>query len=481
MGHGPGQSQADLGGSCAMGGHRGDVLPVRRREPRPEWLAVKSFALAIVAGTLLLMLPLSNRGGTWTNPVDALFTATSATCVTGLVVVDTGTHFTGFGQCVILALIQMGGLGIMTFGTLLLVAVGRRISIRHEKVVLGAIGTVPVRGLRRILLLAVGFTLAAEAVGALILAQRFMARGIAPGRSAWLATFHAVSAFCNAGFSLFPDSLMGVRNDPLLLLVVATLVVLGGLGFLVVHNLAFLRPWRRDRTRRGRLALHSRLVLASTGLLVLGGWVLFAVLEWHNTLASLPWTDRLTVALFQSVTPRTAGFNAVDMAAVSPPALLLTVVLMFVGGGSGSAAGGIKVGTAAVLWLTMASLVRGRAETVWRGRAIPPRVVREAVSIFVLGIVSVILLSGALLVSEGSRLPLCPGKGAFDVVFEAVSAFGTVGLSTGVTASLSPVGKLLVTVGMFVGRLGPLSLALVVGRGNPVQAISFPEEEVFVG
>jgi len=453
----------------------------RGRDFRPEWVAVKSFALAIFLGAVLLTLPVSSSDGTWTHPIDALFTATSATCVTGLIVVDTGTYFSRFGQWVILALIQVGGLGIMTMGTFLLVAVGRRISIHHEKVVFGAIGTDPIRGLKSILLLTVLFTLLAELIGACILAPRFMAQGFPPTRSVELAVFHAISAFCNAGFSLFADSLMGVREDPVLVLTVAALIILGGLGFLVVHNLAFLRPWRRDRNRRGRLALNSKLVLIVTGILILGGWVLFAVLEWKGTLNNLSLPSKLTASLFQSVTPRTAGFNVVDMGEVSQAGLFATICLMFIGGGSGSAAGGIKVSTAAVLWLTVITMVKGREETVVWGRAIPIRVVREAVSIFAMSLLCIVLIFGGLLVAEQGNLLQKDGVTAFDLLFETVSAFGTVGLSTGVTAGLSPVGKVLVTVCMFIGRLGPLTLALVIGRRKLGQAISFPEEEVLVG
>ncbi|MDT8390851.1 MAG: TrkH family potassium uptake protein [Lentisphaeria bacterium] len=452
-----------------------------KKSARPEWIAVKSFALAILVGTFLLALPVSSREGVWTAPVDALFTATSATCVTGLIVVDTGSYFSGFGQSVILALIQVGGLGIMTLGTFLLVAVGRRVSISHEKVVLGAIGTVPVRGLKSILLLTILFTVVSQLIGAAILTTRFMARGFGQLRSVELGVFHSISAFCNAGFSLFADSLIGVRQDPALVLTVSCLIVLGGLGFLVVHNIAFLRPWRRNRVKRGRLALHSKLVLTATGLLIVSGWLLFALLEWHGTLEGLPLSDKLTAALFHSITPRTAGFNVVDMAEVSPSGQFLTMVFMFIGGGSGSTAGGIKVTTVMVLWLTVVAMVKGRGETVVGNRAVPIRVVREAVSIFVLGALCVILLFGALLVVEQYNLLLKPGVTAFDLLFELVSAFGTVGLSTGVTADLSPAGKLLITVCMFIGRLGPMTLALVIGHRELGQSIAYPEEELFVG
>jgi len=266
-----------------------------------------------------------------------------------------------------------------------------------------------------------------------------------------------------------------------LVLTVASLIVLGGLGFLVVHNLAFLRPWRRSHARRGRLALHSKMVLTATGLLILGGWVLFAVVEWRGTLGPLSWPSKLTASLFQSITPRTAGFNVVDMAEVSQAGLFLTIVLMFIGGGSGSAAGGIKVSTAVVLWLTVVTMVKGGDETVFCGRAVSVRVVREAVSIFVMSLLCVALIFGALLVSEQHNLLQAPGVTSFDLLFELVSAFGTVGLSTGVTADLSPVGKLLISICMFIGRLGPMTLALVIGRRKLGQAISYPEEEVFVG
>ena len=451
------------------------------RASRPEWIAVKSFLLAILVGTALLMLPASSREGVWTGWVDALFTATSATCVTGLIVVDTGSYFSRFGQWVIIVLIQIGGLGIMTLGTFLLVAVGRRISLRHEKVVIGTIGDDPVHGLKSILLLTILFTAMSVVAGTAVLSARFIARGFGTGRSMELALFHSISAFCNAGFSLFSDSLMGVREDPVIVLTVAGLIVTGGLGFLVVHNLVFLRPWRKSRARRGRLSLHSAMVLSSTLFLVAGGGALFALLEWHGALETLSWPHKLVAALFQSVTARTAGFHVVDVAEFAPVSLFLTAALMFVGGGSGSAAGGIKVTTAVVLGLTVVAMLKGHDETAFRGRAISTRVVREALSIFVMGVLCITLIFGALLFIEQRHLLLQPGVAVFDLFFEMVSAFGTVGLSTGVTANLSSPGKLLISATMFIGRLGPITLALMIGRSKSRKVIAYAEEEVFVG
>ncbi len=373
----------------------------RKGAAPPEWIAVKSFGSAILLGALLLMIPLSSSSGSWTNPLDALFTSASATCVTGLIVVDTGTYFSSFGHAVILSLIQLGGLGIMTLATFLLVAVGRRLSIQHEKVFLdttnGCTGSCPGKS---ILLMTVIFTILVELVGATILALRFYSLGFDPGKSIKLAVFHSISAFCNAGFSLFEDSLVTYREDPVILLTVSSLIILGGLGFLVVYNIFSLRPWRRNLSFRGRLSFHSKVVLLLSGALTLLGWLLFAVLEWNGTLEPLSFPGKMLVSFLQAVTPRTAGFNAVDISCLSNPSKFMTIMLMFIGGGSGSTAGGIKVTTAFVLGITLYAMIRGRDEPEFLDRAISMRIVREAVSISVMSIISISLFYWFLLMAE---------------------------------------------------------------------------------
>jgi len=456
--------------------------PPNKRRPHPEWIAVKAFALAILLGTALLCLPLASRDGRWQDPLTALFTATSATCVTGLIVTDTAATFSGFGQLVILGLIQLGGLGIMTLGTFFLVLAGRRLSMNHEFVLTDALGHERHRGIKPLLLRAVGFTLLFETVGAAVLAWRFASEyGMRTPTAVYHSVFHSISAFCNAGFSLYEDSLMGLRTDKVVVLTVAALVVLGGIGFLVLYNLSSLKLWRRDRLVRGRLTLHSRVVLMSTAVLLAVGALLFLGLEWNVSLRSLTWPDKLCCSLFQSVTPRTAGFNVVDMAAVKPASRFLTVALMFIGGSPSSTAGGVKTTTLIVLILAVTAMIRGREETEVRHKAVPRRIVREALSIFLLSLLGVCAFFAIMLVTEQSTL-LTRGPCSPDaILFEVVSAFATVGLSTGITAELTSLGKLCIIACMFIGRLGPLTMALIIGSRDVMQTLRYPEEEVVVG
>ena len=338
-----------------------------------------------------------------------------------------------------------------------------------------------VRGLRSLLGRTILFTVLLEAAGAAVLAYRLhQAHGYSVAKALSYGTFHSISAFCNAGFSLHADSLTAFRTDGLMMFTVMALVVLGGFGFLVLYNISSIRPWRRDRLARGRVTLHTRVVLTTSGVLLLTGALAFILLEWSHTLTSLAWRDKLLCGLFHSITPRTAGFNVVPMGGARPATQLLTMLLMFVGGSPGSTAGGIKTTTLLVLLITVVAMVRGREETEWRHRTIPMKIVREALSIFMLSFACVILFFLVLLLTESPALRV--GRCSTDaLLFEAVSAFGTVGLSTGLTGDLSVAGKLAVIVCMFVGRLGPLTIALVIGSRDLGQAIRYPEEEVVVG
>lgn len=457
--------------------------PRRRPAARPRWMLAAAFAAAIFVGALLLMLPAAQAGG---GPrlsfLDALFTATSATCVTGLTVVDTATRFTLFGQVVILGLIQLGGLGIMTFGTFLLVLAGSRPSVRSESVLLTALGAGDgaAPSLRPLLLRTVFLTFVIEGCGATLLTWRHLLAGLSPARAAFLGVFHAVSAFCNAGFALFPGgaSLTAVSGDRVYLLTVAALIAIGGLGFLVLHNLGRFRFWRRSRKARGRITIHTHMVLAATLVLTLGGWLALLALEWHASLEGLDAADKWLAAFFQSVAARTAGFNSVPLTRLSEPGRLLTMGLMFVGGAPGSTAGGVKTTTMVVLALTVVAMLRGRRETLYRRRAIPEAVVREAIVIFLLSLFFVTGAFGALLLTA---TPNAGGANSLPLLFETVSAFGTVGLSLGMTPALSRAGRAIIIAAMFVGRLGPLTLALVVGRPAAGGRVRYPEEEVVVG
>lgn len=447
----------------------------------PQWFIIKAVAVPILLGTVLLMIPLASQSGQWTEPLTALFMATSAMCVTGHTIVDPGSYFSLFGQLVLLGLFQLGGLGFMTLAMVCLVLLGRRLSIQSELTLTASLGGEEANQLRRLLYRTIAFVFAAEFVGALVLMIRLIMRhGVPAGRAFYQGIFHAVSAFCNAGFSLYPDSLIAVRDDKIFILTMGALVIMGGLGFLVVNEFSVFKFWRENRITRGRLSLHAKIVVLATVALIMAGWLGFALLEWNMTLAPLSVADKLNCALFQSITPRTAGFNVVDMAQTHAATRFVTMLLMFIGGSPGSAAGGIKTTTAVVLLFTMLAIIRGKRETIFKSRTISVRVVEEALSVFLLGIVVVGGIYGLLLVSEESALVAAQFTSEA-LLFETISAFGTVGLSTGILPGLTVMGKLLIILGMFIGRVGPLTMVLVVGLKDTRQLVRFPEEDVNIG
>ncbi len=448
---------------------------------RPEWLVARTFGVLILAGTILLMVPMANADGQWRNPLSALFTATSAACVTGLTVVDTGSTFTLFGQVVILLLIQFGGIGLMTLATFLLVVIGRRMTFSDENLLMRTLGLARAAGLRSVLVKTIVFTVLFEGVGAALLAWRFSTvHGIPPVRAVYEGLFHAVSAFCNAGFALRPDSLAAFGTDPWVVCTAAVLIVLGGLGFLVWHELTSWRFWRSPQ-RKGQVSFHTRLVLWSTAVLVFGGAAAFLVLEWGNTLQSMPLLQKLWVSLFHAVTPRTAGFYFIEPAAFRLPTLFLTMGQMFIGGAPCSMAGGVKVTTMVVIILTVRAMVRGDRDVRFSGRTLPERAVREGLAIFSLGLTFVGAIFGLLLLTETSFLVNGPSGSADVLLFETISAFGTVGLSLGVTAQLSAGGQLALILLMVAGRLGPVTLASFIGGREVKQRIRYPEEHVVLG
>ncbi len=441
------------------------------------------FLFAILLGALLLTLPISSTTGKPLDFVAALFTATSATCVTGLSVIDIGTDLTLFGQLVVLTLIQFGGLGITTFGTFLLVLVGRRLSVQNESVLMSSYGIDEVNSLRSLLRWTMGLTFLIEGIGTFLLWTRYLIyapelnlpTGFWP--PVYYAAFHAISAFCNAGFSLHRENLIPFQTDPFFLGVIDLLIVLGGLGFLVLYNLITTKFWRRNLKTRGRITLHSKIALYTTLVLIVFGTVTFLYEEWGNTLKDLSLTNKITCSLFQSITPRTAGYNVVDMGLVKETTRFTTDLLMLVGGSPGSAAGGVKTTTMIVLIMTIIAMCRNRRETVILSRTIPNTVVREALVIFLLAISLVLTAFGILLVTEA---PLKPDD-ASKLMFETISASATVGLSINLTPSLSTYGRFVIIACMFVGRLGPLAVALLIGAREENRRIRYPEEEIVVG
>ncbi len=433
-------------------------------------MVVGGFGLAVLVGTLLLMLPVAQTGIDWTDPVTALFTATSAVCVTGLVVVDTGTYWSTFGEVVILALIQVGGLGTMTLASLLGLAISRKLGLRARVTAATETKAVGLGDVREVVIGVARTSLVVELAVAVVLALRFWAAyDVSPGRAAYLGVFHSVSAFNNAGFALWPDSLVRFATDPWICLPIAASVIVGGIGFPVILELR-----KRLRTPRA-WSMHTKMTLWATGVLLVLGTLLITANEWRNpaTLGQLDTPGRLLAGFFQAVMPRTAGFNSIDFAAVNEGTLLITTVLMFIGGGSAGTAGGIKVTTFVLLLLVIWAEVRGERDVQAFDRRIGERVVRQALTIALL---SVGLVTAATVVLvEITRMS------THLVLFEGVSAFGTVGISTGITADVGTAGHLVLAVLMFVGRLGPITLVSALALRERQRLYHHPEGRPLIG
>lgn len=459
-------------------------MPFRRagqaivRRLSPAQLVLASFMAAIFVGAGLLTLPPMAAPGTPpVGFVDALFTATSAVCVTGLTTLDTATRWSPLGQATILALIQLGGLGIMTYSTILVLLVRGRFTVRGRLTMRDTLGGASAADLKRLIATVFVSTFAIEGVGAALLAARFLLE-MPPAQAVWVALFHAVSAFCNAGFSLFSGSFTAYVADPVVNLVVPALILLGGVGFLVIAEV-WERRERRERVKE--LSLHTKLVVTTSGLLIAIGMVGFLLLEQDNTLAPLGWPAKLMAAWFQAVTPRTAGFNTIDYSRLANPTLFFTILLMFIGASPGSTGGGIKTTSAAILWGIVRSQFTGDDRVHLFRRAVPREVVGRAVTIAAASALAVAAVTLGLQITEAADAPTGARRGLFlELLFEAVSAFGTVGLSTGVTPRLSEAGKLLLILMMYVGRVGPLTLTLGLSR-RPRGRFQYSEEPVVVG
>ena len=436
----------------------------------PAQYIVVTFLAASLTGTFLLLLPVATRSGEGASFTTALFTSTSATCVTGLVVVDTPGYWSGFGQAVILALIQVGGLGIMTLSSLLVIILSRRLGIRQRLIAAAQARTLRLGDVRSLLVAVIKMTVAVEAAVAIVLLLRFwLTHDTSLGRAAVLAVFHSISAWNNAGFALFSDSLVSYQTDVVLLVVIALAIVAGGLGFPVWRQIAAHPRRARDWD------LHSKITVPTTIGLIAVGWALFTWFEWTNpaTFGHLSIRDSVVNGFFQSVTPRTAGFNAVDVAALNDTSQLLTIILMFIGGGSGSTAGGIKVTTFALLGWVMWAEVRGERDVDVFRRRVPTDVQRQALTVALMAVGGVV---GATML----LLRLTPFDLA-DVMFESVSALGTVGLSTGITPALSDPARLVVTGLMFAGRVGPPTVFAALVLRERERLYRHPEERIIIG
>lgn len=440
----------------------------------PPQILVGGFALIIVLGAFLLTLPLSSADGTGTGLLTALFTATSATCVTGLVVVDTGLHWSLFGKFVILALIQVGGLGFMTMATLIMLIFKRRISLKERLVLQEALNQNSMEGIvqliRRVLMVA----LLIEAAGAMLLAVRF-SFDMAGGQALLFGIFHSVSMFNNAGFDIFGpltgsfSSLTSYAGDPFVNLTVMLLIIIGGIGFVVITDLLEYKKHRR------RLSLHTKIVLSATGFLIGAGALVFFIFEYNNpaTLGPLSVGDKIWTSFFASVTPRTAGANTLDISGMRQASQFFTIMLMFIGASPGSTGGGIKTTTFTILIGAMIAMLRGKEDIVFfRTRLSKDRIYKAITMTFF----ALILITGVAMLLSTTEDVLF-----LRILFEVTSAFGTVGLSMGLTPALSMVGQIAIIIMMFIGRLGPLTLAYALQPKADKELFRYPEGKITIG
>jgi trk system potassium uptake protein TrkH len=437
-------------------------------------LVLLTFAMAIGTGTLLLLLPRATVTGRSMPLVDALFTATSATCVTGLIVVDTGSYFSSFGQGIILALIQIGGLGIMSLTAFAAVVAGRGMGMRESALMKDVLSSDFVGEVTKLLRNIVLIAAVCEIAGVLLLSRIWARDFTTPMDTFYYSLFHSISAFCNAGFSLFINSLEGFAGRADVVLTFAALIIIGGLGFMVVSDLvsSFVNKVKGRRIQ-ARLSLHSKAVLVTSGVLLVVGTAFFFILESRRSIASMPFGERLLSAFFTSVTARTAGFHTTPMSAVAIPSALLVILLMFIGASPGGTGGGVKTSTFAALISTLGSILKGRPNVEFFKRTLPQDVVNKAICVVILSLGLVFVTS--LVISVAEEQPLT------EVLFESVSAFGTVGLSRGLTRDLTMVSKIAIILTMFFGRIGPLTLGLAIGQRSREASYSYPAERVMIG
>ena len=443
---------------------------VARLNERPALSIIMSFFVIIMTGTLLLMLPSSTADGFGLSFIDSWFTATSAVCVTGLIVVDTAAAFSLSGKLIILTLIQIGGLGIMIISYISMFILGRKMSIEEKQRLNFVISDADMSDIVKTLKKIIYLTVTIEGTGALLLFAGIGAESGFTGRTAFLAVFHSVSAFCNAGFALFSDSLEGFSSSPSVIFVISALIILGGLSFAVIFN---IRDYFSRKSRVRKLNLNSRVVLSWTAGLTTSGFLLFYALEHGNVLRSMSTPAQYLAAFFQSVTLRTAGFNSIAFADLGTATLLIMCIYMFIGAASGSTAGGIKINTTAVIFAYIKSIAKNSPSiTLYRHQLSERRVLR-AFAVFGYGIAAV--TAGTALLALAYPAPL------EQIIFEAVSAFGTVGLSTGLTPQLNTFGKIIIIFLMFNGRLGPLTILSTFSGRRDSSGVRYPGGDISIG
>ncbi|WP_404988688.1 TrkH family potassium uptake protein [Clostridium culturomicium] len=443
---------------------------IKKRKLSEVQILAIGFIIVILVGGMILSLPISSASGEPTSFLDAVFTATSATCVTGLVVVDTGTHWNMFGQTVIMILIEIGGLGFMSFAAFITVLMGRKITLKSRLLMQEAMNTFGIQGIVKMMLKIMHFAFVIQLVGVLILSTQFIPEyGL--GKGLFYSLFHSISTFCNAGFDIFGNfsSYTIYYNNPVILLTVSSLIAIGGLGFTVLVE---LYNFRRDK----KLSLHSKVVLYITGILILGGALCFFIMEYNNseTMKAMSLGDKIVNSIVASISPRTAGINSISTTAMTTSGKFLTVILMFIGGSPGSTAGGIKTSTLGIVLGGIICVIKGREDVELFQKRIPKDLVYRAVAIIGIAMCLVCVVTMFLTVTE-------PGHDFLALLYETTSAFGTVGLSLGVTPTLSGAGKIIIMTLMYLGRVGPLTVVLALLNRKTAGNIKYAEGKVLIG
>lgn len=428
------------------------------------------FILVILIGALILTLPICTTSGESTNFLDAIFTATSAVCVTGLIVVDTGTYWNMFGQTVIMILIEIGGLGFMSFTTLIAIIFGKKITLRERLILQDAMNTFNIQGLVKMVKYVLLFTVSVQFFGALLFSTQFVPEyGLKTG--VFYSIFHSVSAFCNAGFDILGEfsSLTSYNSNAVVILVASALIIIGGLGFTVWNELYTTKSIKR-------ISLHAKMVILVTAVLIIGGTILMFVFEHNNpnTMAEMSVVDKIMNSFFASVTPITAGFNSIPTDGMTTAGKFLTIILMFIGGSPGSTAGGIKTTTIGIVFITVLCVIRGREDSEVFKKRFNKDLVYRAFTLIFIGFILVVSVTMLLSYTE-------KGASFISLLYETVSAFGTAGLTIGLTTKLSTIGKILIIFMMYLGRVGPLTVALSLTKKKVNPGIKYPEGKILIG
>lgn len=426
------------------------------------------FFIVIFIGAAILSLPISSKSGEYTSFLDSLFTSTSAVCVTGLITLNTAEYWNYFGKTVIIILIQIGGLGFMSFTTLFALMLKRKITLKQRLLLQESMNTFGIQGLVRMMKYILGFTFSVEMLGALLLSTQFIPK-LGIGKGIYYSVWHSISAFCNAGFDLFGDSLVSFSDNKTVILTIAFLIIIGGLGFTVWSELYNFKGYKK-------LSLHSKVVIMITAILLIGGTILMFIFEYKNpnTLQNMSFGDKITNAFFASATTRTAGFNSVSTTNMTLSSKFLTILLMFIGGSPGSTAGGIKTATFGIVVLTLISIIRGREDTEVFKKRISKELVYKAFAVLFIGFGIVVLGTLVLAVTE-------PGFSLEYILYEVTSAFATVGLTLGLTPYLSIAGKFVIIITMYLGRVGPMTVVLALANRKKPSAYKFPEDKILIG